>query len=215
MVNFLLLLEEITIYSKNDIDQGKTPPNVYMICSCIREAFCLSYAIRKDNFLFLYFQREHILTKFDGRTIRYLGPDERSQAILLNKAVTKIYETFDIVNNRWIESTPGISSKKFANDLEFIEFFKSISYGKNYFIMDLPQDKHENIKLLNLDKNFIPIDHSDFFIIPTSNIQKNHKTIIEMLKKIKNINILSLPMIKSIEDKILYINFRKDQQSIS
>ena len=117
MVNFLLLFEKIINYSKKDIDKGKTPLNVYKICSCIRETFCLSYAIRKDNVLYLYFQKEHVLIKFEGQTLRFLGPDERSQAILIKKALNKIYEKFDNENNKWVKSTPGIFGKRFSNNL--------------------------------------------------------------------------------------------------
>lgn len=213
LVNFLLLFEKIINYSKKDIDKGKTPLNVYKICSCIRETFCLSYAIRKDNVLYLYFQKEHVLIKFEGQTLRFLGPDERSQAILMKKALNKIYEKFDNENNKWIKSTPGIFGKKFSNNLEFIEFFTSISNRKNNLIIDAYQSLGEKINLVNLDKFFCPINELDFFIIPTYNNLNNNTNIIEMFKELKTINIISLSMIKSIEDKILYINFRKDQQS--
>ncbi len=89
MVNFLLLLEKIIQYNKEIIDKGLTPKKIYELCSCIRETFCLSYSIRKDNNLLLYFQKEHILVSFIGEALRYLGPDERSQALLLEKALNK------------------------------------------------------------------------------------------------------------------------------
>jgi len=89
LANFLLIIEEIIDFTKKDIDKGYTPPLIYKICSCIREAFCLSYAIRKNNNLYLYFQKEKILIKFEGSRLRYLGPDERSQALLLKKAFEK------------------------------------------------------------------------------------------------------------------------------
>ena len=89
LVNFLLFLENTINYDKRDIDEGRTPPLIYKICSCLREAFCLSYAIRKNNNVYFYFQRDHVLIKFDGKELRYLGPDERSQALLLEKALKK------------------------------------------------------------------------------------------------------------------------------
>ncbi len=212
LVNFLLLIEKIINYSKFDIDTGKIPLNVYEICSCIRETFCLSFAIRKNNVLYLYFQQEYILIKFEGQTLRYLGPDERSQALLLKKVLNKIYEKFDVKNNKWIKSTPGIYGKKFSNNFKFIEFFTSISYGKNNLIIDAYQNLEENTDLYNLDKNLHPIKELDFYIIPTYKVQKQNAKIIELFKELKTINIISLSMIKSIEDKILYINFRKDYQ---
>ena len=66
MVNFLLILEKIIEYDKKIIDKGLTPQKVYGLCSCIREVFCLSYSIRKNNILYLYFQKEHVLVKFEG-----------------------------------------------------------------------------------------------------------------------------------------------------
>lgn len=212
MVNFLLVLEKIVHYSKKDIDKGNTPLKIYKICSCLREAFCLSYAIRKENSLYLYFQKEHFLIKFEGKSLRYLGPDERSQALLLNKALIKIYQNFNSLNNRWIKSTPGINVKKFSNTLEFFEYFNSISNRKNILILKNAQKPRKNKILRNLDEIFALIKESDYFIIATYEIQKNNKSIIEMFKKIKDITILSLSMIKSMADKILYINFRKDKQ---
>ncbi|MFX0023663.1 MAG: hypothetical protein ACFE9S_15155 [Candidatus Hermodarchaeota archaeon] len=209
MVNFLLLLENIIHYSKKDIDKGNTPLMIYKICSSLREAFCLSYAIRKENNFYLYFQKEHLLIKFEGETLRFLGPDERSQALLLNKALNKIFNNFNSLNYRWIKSTPGIYVKTLSSTLEFIEYFNSLSYGKNYLILQYSQ---EPCKSINLDKNFESIKESDFFIIPTYKIQNSNNNMLEMLKQIRNIEILTLSMIDSIEDKILYINFRKDQQ---
>ena len=99
LANFLLIIEEIIDFTKKDIDIGYTPPLIYKICSCIREAFCLSYAIRKNNNLFLYFQKEKILIKFEGSRLRYLGPDERSQAILLKKVLDKSISTINSNRN--------------------------------------------------------------------------------------------------------------------
>jgi hypothetical protein len=205
-------LEKIINYSKTTIDKGKTPFIVYKICSCIREAFCLSYAIRKDNILYLYFQKEHILIKFEGQELRYLGPDERSQALLLEKVLEKTCEKFNDTNNKWIRSTPGISGRKFTNNFDFIDFFTSISHGKSSLIIENPQNLGKKTQLRELDKTVGLIDESDFFIIPISNIARDGENIIDSFKELKTINIISFSMINSIENKILYINFRKDQQ---
>ncbi|MFX1531798.1 MAG: hypothetical protein ACFFBC_11850, partial [Promethearchaeota archaeon] len=93
MVNFLLLFEKIIEYTKKQINKGLTPQKIYELCSCIRETFCLSYSIRKNNNLYLYFQEENLLLSFIGKKLRYLGPDERSQALLLLKALTKLQES--------------------------------------------------------------------------------------------------------------------------
>ncbi len=212
MVNFLLLLKNTVNYSKSDIDKGNTPLEVYKICSCLREAFCLSYNIRKINVLYLYFQKEHFLIKFEGKALRFLGPDERSQALLLNKALSILSEKSDIKYNKWIKSTPGINGKKFSNDSEFIEFLVRISRGKFNLIIDDYQNFEQNDNLINYDNQYHPINEFDFFIIPTYKIQEKINSIFKLIKKLKNLKIVSLPMIKTIADKILYINFRKDQQ---
>ena len=53
---------------------------------------------------------------------------------------------------------------------------------------------------------------NDFFIIPIYTITTKNFRIIELIKEVKNIKLLSLSKIKKVENKILYINFRKDQQ---
>ncbi|MFW9818393.1 MAG: hypothetical protein ACFFE5_02190 [Candidatus Thorarchaeota archaeon] len=209
MVNFLLLLEKNINYSKKDIDKGNTPPKIYKICSYIRETFCLSYTIRKNNVLYLYFQNEHALIKFDGQRLRFLGPDERSQALLLNKVLNKIHEKIDYNNKKWVRSTPGIFIQKFSNDFEFFEFFTSISSGINNIIIDTFQYQSN---FFNVKKNFDSINHLDFFIISTYHVKDNNIKIIELFKELNSINFVSLSKIKSIENKVLYINYRKDQQ---
>ncbi|MHA1764008.1 MAG: hypothetical protein ACTSYC_09685, partial [Promethearchaeota archaeon] len=87
MVNFLLIIKRIAPFTKKDIDKGNTPLEIYDLCTCIKETFCLSYAIRKLNDLYLYFIEESLFLKFHGGELKYLGSDERSQAILLLKAI--------------------------------------------------------------------------------------------------------------------------------
>jgi hypothetical protein len=215
LVSFLLLLENIVNYSKYDINKGYTPQEVYKICACLRETFCLSYKIRKDNVLYVYFQKEHFLIKFEGKSLRYLGPDERSQALLLNKALLKLSEKIDIKYNKWMKSTPGIYSKKFSNDSEFIDYLEMLSSGKFNLIIGEYHIFKQNDDIISFDKQFTPINEIDFFIIPIYKVQEGFNSIFEIIKKLKNLKIVSLPMIKPIADKILYINFRKDQQGNS
>ena len=73
MANFLFLIGNIVEYSKKDIDQGNTPPEIYKICVCLKETYCISFNIRKENNVYLYFQNERILIKFEGSTLRFLG----------------------------------------------------------------------------------------------------------------------------------------------
>jgi len=122
VVNFLLLIKKISAYSKKDIDQGKTPLDVYQLCSCIRETFCLSYSIRKENNLYLLFQEYNALIKFEGKKLKFLSSDERSQALLLYKALNLSSEILSFDN--WYKSTPGIYIKKFEDFNAFIEIMK-------------------------------------------------------------------------------------------
>ncbi|MFX1366245.1 MAG: hypothetical protein ACFFCE_13305 [Promethearchaeota archaeon] len=215
MVNFVLLQEDIPSYNKQIIDKGITPQNVYKICSCIRETFCLSYAIRKNNAFYLYFQREYALVKFEGARLRFLGPDERSIALLLEKALIKAKKDYNIKNHKWSKSTPGIFIRKFVDNFSFINFFESIALGKSYLIIKNTQIKEDLEDDLSLNKEIIDFKDSNFFIIPTFTITKGISELIELFKKTKNTKLLSFSKIKDVEDVILYINFKKDQHNNS
>ena len=61
-----------------------------------------------------------------------------------------------------------------------------------------------------LDKKIERIINNDLYIIPTYTITAQKSGFIDGFREMKNINFVSLSKIKSIENKILYINFRKD-----
>ena len=211
LANFLLIIEEIINYTKKDIDKGLTPPLIYKICcSCIREAFCLSYAIRKDNNLYLYFQKEKILIKFEGYRLRYLGPDERSQALLLKKVLDKSISTINSDGNKWIKSTPGIYSKSFLDDLSFIDYLGSSVQDPIIFIFD----EFDNMDESNIPEieniNTLEILRDNFYIIPTYPFSENNN-IIKLILSLTNIKLVRLPKIRLIQDKILYINYLIDK----
>lgn len=203
MVTFLLLVNNITLYSKNDIDKGKTPFEIYKLCSCIRETFCLSYSIRKNNTLYLYFQNEHLLIQFKGEKLRYLGPDERSQALLLKKAINLAKHYKNLIYKDWMKSTPGIFVKGFKDHKKFLSFLKSISMGNSYLILDNETDfiTFSNENLGNLSELL--------FIIPTYTISSE---IFELFQNLKNLTRGNLSKIEGVENKILYINFQIDHQ---
>ncbi|MFX0081356.1 MAG: hypothetical protein ACFE94_06365 [Candidatus Hodarchaeota archaeon] len=203
MVNFLLLFEKIIYYTKKDIDKGLTPQKVYELCSCIRETFCLSYSFRKNNNLHVYFQDAHFLISFLGNKLRYLGPDERSQALLLLKALSLMRGRDDSKETNTMKSTPGIYVRRFLGDSSFIHYFKSIIEGNVHLIVD----DIEPIK-----EDLVVIKESDFYVIPTFTSSTEKSDLIHMFRQMKNINFLSLSKIKPIENKILYINFQKDHQ---
>lgn len=212
LVRFLLLIENIPEYAKKTIDVGLTPQNVYKLCSYIRETFCLSYSIRKNNELYLYFQEDYVLIIFIGMELKYLGPDERSQALLLEKALkqTKHLKNFGIESLK--KSTPGIYFTKFFDQISFFRYLISITTGSRYLITEKNGPLNEEIKIYNSEEVLNFISDEDFYIIPTSNIEKKSNFISELVTQLKNIKCFSLSKIKPVENKILYINFRKDYQ---
>jgi hypothetical protein len=212
LVNFLLLLEKTIKYTKKQIDKGLTPQKIYELCSCIRETFCLSYSIRKDNNLYLYFQEENLIIGFIGNRLRYLGPDERSQALLLLKALTKVQEIDSMTNRDMIKSTPGIYVKNFQNESSFLQYFNSLIKGHVYLIIDYIKSINKGIAVQTFNDEIEKIEESNFYIIPSYTTSTEKLDLINRFIQMKNINFLSLSKIKPIENKILNINFRKDHQ---
>jgi len=209
LVNFLLMIEEITNYTKKDIDKGKTPPEIYVLCNCIRETFCISYSIRKNNNLYFYFHKENVLIKFIGNELRFLGSDERSQALLLNKALNK-NDTQNSEYDTWIKSTPGIYFKKYSEDSSILGYLESIIKAKFIFLIS---DDVINNDLFPEAKNFNTLENITeyFYIIPTYSISKSNTNLIQLIKGLKNIQFIELLKIKAIHDKILHINYQIDK----
>ena len=210
MVNFLLLLENVIEYDKKTIDRGLTPQEVYELCSCIRETFCISYSIRKDNNLYIYLRNFHNLISFIGKKLRFLGPDERSQALLLYKALKIARENQYLTEKRITESTPGIYVTKFLNDLDFIGYMKSKIRGLYYNLIDREKPIKEQLVRPNLVEKLEDINNNNLYILAPHLENPNFS---DLIKEMKNIKVLSLSKIKSIENKILYINYSKDRQS--
>ena len=127
MPELLLFLEKITDFDRKDIDKGDTPPEIYQICSSIRTAFCTSFGIKKENNFYIYFQQERVLVKFSGERLKYLGPDERNQAILLKKAFDKLIAGNGLNNNDWIDSTPGIQIRKLTESSSLPSFLHTLN----------------------------------------------------------------------------------------
>ncbi len=210
LVNFLILFKNITNYSKKDIDKGNTPENTYELCNIIRETFCMSYSIRKNNNLFIYFQKKHVLIKLIGIELKYLGPDERSQALLLLKAFEKISKN-NIEYDNWIKSTPGIYFRQCSDDASIITILESINNKDFIFIIDESQ-------VINIDfkieiKSFSSLEKISeyFYIISTYPISKINPDFIQLIRKLKTIQFIKISNIKAVQDKILYLNFQIDR----
>ncbi len=205
MVNFLILIEKFPKFSKSDIDVGKTPIYVYNLCSIIRESFCLSYSIRKNNNLYLYFESLQLLIKYEGKKLRFLGSDERSQAILLNKALEKINGDEKVKTQEWEKSTPGIFIKRLPNSGSILENINNILHNKIVFIAEF-ENKDLYPDVINLDDLD---DMSEYcYILPYS---QSSLRFLQVIKENYNLKYINLSNIKGIENKILYINFRIDQ----
>lgn len=208
MTDFLLILNKLSKFGKLDINQGKTPLDVYRVCGCIRNIFCLSYSIRKSNIFYLYLLNDNLILKFDGKQLKYLGPDERSQSLLLNKALNlsdrREWKNKDI----WIKSTPGIFIKRFSTNQNLIDFCHLLSKelfiifsNTHSFVSDFLEIRPETLK---------KIEQS--LLIFTSNIEKSHiVNFSHELSKTENVLSYKLPSIKAVQDKILYINFQIDR----
>jgi len=206
VVNFLLLIKRISAYSKKDIDQGKTPKDIYKLCSCIRESFCLSYSIRKENNLYLVFQEKNFLIKFEGKKLKFLSSDERSQALLLLKALKLSSEIYEF--NRWYKSTPGIYISKFQ-DFTSILNFMHLSEKKCVLILS-NLNKANNLWEI-IESNQIKDSNDCFYVIPFHEIINFLSNLINIFKEQGKKKYLIIIPIKSIENVILYINYKIDQ----
>ncbi|TKJ22590.1 MAG: hypothetical protein CEE42_12835 [Promethearchaeota archaeon Loki_b31] len=208
MVNFLILIEKFPKFSKSDIDVGKTPIYVYNLCSIMRESFCLSYSIRKNNNLYLYFESLQLLMKYKGKKLRFLGSDERSQALLLKRALEKINGDEKVKTQEWEKSTPGIFVKRLPNSGSILENINNILHNKIVFNAEF-EDKNlypDVINLYDLD------DMSEYcYIFPYSQNSQSSLRFLQVIKENYNLKYINLSNIKGIENKILYINFRIDQ----
>ena len=212
LVNFLLLIKKVSHYNKEIINKGLTPQKIYKLCSCIRETFCLSYSIRKDNNLLLYFQKEYILICFIGNELRYLGPDERSQALLLEKALKIANRTDFKVKDGRKQSTPGIYALKFLDHPSFVGYINSLVIRNVYFIIEKEEFIQKERNIYASDINYEFDQDKNLFIIPTYDIFNGNSKIFDLIKEMKNIKFFSLSKIKQIENKILYINYLNDHQ---
>ena len=151
LVNFLLLIENISDYSKKVIDNGKTPLDVYNVCSIIRESFCCSYSIRKGNNLYIYIDSTHILMKFTGKSLRYLSSDERSQALLLKRALDRLNGVETITSLGMQKSTPGIYVKRLVKGESIFENIIDLYNEKIIVIKEFEKENMES-DIINLEE---------------------------------------------------------------
>lgn len=207
MVNFLLLIENISDYSKKVIDNGKTPLDVYNVCSIIRESFCCSYSIRKGNNLYIYIDSTHILMKFTGKSLRYLSSDERSQALLLKRALDRLNGVETITSLGMQKSTPGIYVKRLVKGESIFENIIDLYNEKIIVIKEFEKENMES-DIINLEELDNLTEYC--YVFPQNSISTvDFLGLIGENYKFKYAN---LSNIKGIENKILFINFLIDQK---
>jgi len=110
-------------FSLNDLPGAAGRMDI--LCRCVNVALFLSHDLRRDVRVFLVMKGEPSppkLIRFDGATIRYLSPDERSSASLIKKALEKNAQDF------WTGSTPGVSVRKGDLDILLMELDTKIIY---------------------------------------------------------------------------------------
>jgi len=209
LANFLLYIENISDYSKRIIDYGQTPIDIYTVCSIIRESFCCSYSIRKDNNLFIYIDSTYLLIKFEGNSLRYLGSDERSQALLLKRALDKINGVEKIQSRRFQKSTPGIFVKRLLSSESILENIIDLNNNKIIVINEFEKENMEsdiiNLKKINNLKEYC-------FIFPFPQNSRVAVNFLDLIDEKYKLEYANLSNIKGIENKILYVNFLIDQK---
>ena len=203
-------MESVSKYTKGDIDEGKTPLDVYTLCAIVRESFCISYTIRKDNNFYLYNETDHLLIKIEGKSLRYLGSDERSQALLLLRAFAKIENNENNNDREWIKSTPGIFVKKLPSSELILENINGNFNDNRIFITDISKENFKlNVKYgENIDEN-----SSCCYLFSFS---QESITFLKFLQKVNEectLKNIDLSKIRGIENKILYINFLYDHRN--
>jgi len=99
---FLFSAESLSV-TKSEIDRGSVSNLVSDVCRCVQATFFLSHVLRKDAQLLIFDGADKGIM-MNGERLKYLGPDERSTAILIMKAL----ETRKEHNRSFCESTPGI-----------------------------------------------------------------------------------------------------------
>ena len=103
-------------------------------------------------------------------------------------------------------STPGIYIKTLQDSNEMHKFLQSFNQNE-IVVMQGVIDKTEMIDFKNLES----FDQS-LFIIPFDTDIFQFPNLMRLFNKFKTVKYMYFPNIKSIENKILYINFMLDHQ---
>ena len=105
--SFFLVFPALPRFTKKDVDECNIGEDAASLCDAIRAVFFLSRAIRKERTLWLSFAADRALVRMAGESLRYLGPDERSTLMLVDKAAGTLKSN----PASWVESTPGMACR--------------------------------------------------------------------------------------------------------
>lgn len=124
-------------------DLAGSAGRVDILCRCVNSAFMQSHEIRRDVEAYLVFEGGEDAPKtvrIDGRTVRYLNPDERSTGSLIRNALLKK------VGPGEVQSSPGVfvSRKSFADVINELAEKGTIVYlkedGTDIRELEFPRD---------------------------------------------------------------------------
>ncbi len=125
MKDFLIIGHKAVTGSFSLNDLPGAAGRMDILCRCVNAALFLSHDLRRDVRVFLLLKGQPSppkIIRFDGGSVRYLNPDERSAASLIKKALEKNALDF------WTESTQGVSVRKGDLDDLLKEMKKKITY---------------------------------------------------------------------------------------
>ncbi len=141
---------------------------VYDVIEACRCAFFLSHAIRTEVNFALDLLEENLFIVYWGERLRYLGPDERSQALLLRKAID-LGRILPVGQSK--ESTPGLRVWKGGCESTLSDLL-----GKNVGIIRTSAAKFTPKEILSLDSLVYGVGHT---IPPSLSEFGNHPSLLE------------------------------------
>ena len=109
--------------------------------------------------------------------------------------------------------TPSRINPKFTDDISFISYIESIIGGELFFINGSNESAPTKKEVNPFNSGFDASGDDAFFIIPINSNPKEDSDNFKKFREIRNVKFLSLSKIRSIEEIILYINFRIDHQA--
>jgi len=92
------------------LDIPGTSGRLDVLLRCLRAALCVSHGLRKDTIVYLVLLGGELaprVLRVDGRHVRFVRPDERMLAILVQKALSRMPD--DLAPDTFFEIRPGLA----------------------------------------------------------------------------------------------------------